>query len=239
MRVTEWHICDGSRPQGGQASDQANWWARPVPATTADRSEEGHAGAARSCASHAGSPTPRLVVLHPGAPQRHSQISCSDAGRTHAPVGARARRAGRASSKPEPASVAQLRQTTEVIGPTSSALPARVATFDRADHAEERKPDPRALPRPRPRRHRRPRTGPASARSGEGCHAYLARFASTHWNRRVTRPILAVLDGSKALRRAVLDVFDRPVIARCQLHKIRNVQDRPRAHSRCRGSANR
>jgi putative transposase len=42
----------------------------------------------------------------------------------------------------------------------------------------------------------------------------------------VTRPILAVLDGSKALRRAVLDVFDHPVIARCQLHKIRNVQDR-------------
>jgi transposase-like protein len=42
----------------------------------------------------------------------------------------------------------------------------------------------------------------------------------------VTRPIVAVLDGSKALRRAVLDVFDRPVIARCQLHKIRNVQDR-------------
>jgi putative transposase len=42
----------------------------------------------------------------------------------------------------------------------------------------------------------------------------------------VTRPILVVLDGSKALHRAVLDVFDRPVIARCQLHKIRNVQDR-------------
>jgi transposase-like protein len=42
----------------------------------------------------------------------------------------------------------------------------------------------------------------------------------------VTRPILVVLDGSKALRRAVTDVFDRPVIARCQLHKIRNVQDR-------------
>ena len=40
----------------------------------------------------------------------------------------------------------------------------------------------------------------------------------------VTRPILAVLDGSKALRRAVLDVFDRPVIGRCQLHKIRNVR---------------
>src|SRR3954471_5363648 len=36
----------------------------------------------------------------------------------------------------------------------------------------------------------------------------------------VTRPILVVIDGSKALRRAVLDVFDRPVIGRCQLHKI-------------------
>ena len=42
----------------------------------------------------------------------------------------------------------------------------------------------------------------------------------------VTRPVLAVLDGSKALRRAVLDVFDHPVIARCQLHKIRNVSDK-------------
>ena len=42
----------------------------------------------------------------------------------------------------------------------------------------------------------------------------------------VTRPILVVIDGSKALRRAVLDVFDRPVIGRGQLHKIRNVQDR-------------
>jgi putative transposase len=34
----------------------------------------------------------------------------------------------------------------------------------------------------------------------------------------VTRPILCVLDGAKALRRAVLDVFDHPVLARCQLH---------------------
>jgi len=41
----------------------------------------------------------------------------------------------------------------------------------------------------------------------------------------VTKPILAVLDGSKALRRAVLDVFDHPVMARCQLHKTRNVKD--------------
>ena len=41
----------------------------------------------------------------------------------------------------------------------------------------------------------------------------------------VTKPILAVLDGSKALRRAVVDGFDHPVLARCQLHKIRNVKD--------------
>jgi hypothetical protein len=27
-----------------------------------------------------------------------------------------------------------------------------------------------------------------------------------------------MLDGSKALRRAVRDVFDRPVLGRCQLH---------------------
>jgi hypothetical protein len=42
----------------------------------------------------------------------------------------------------------------------------------------------------------------------------------------VTTPLLVVLDGSKALRRAVLDLFDHPVIQRCQLHKIRNVRDR-------------
>jgi putative transposase len=34
----------------------------------------------------------------------------------------------------------------------------------------------------------------------------------------VTRPVLACLDGSKALRRAVTEVFDEPVIQRCQLH---------------------
>ena len=39
----------------------------------------------------------------------------------------------------------------------------------------------------------------------------------------VTRPILAVLDGSKALARAVKDVFDKPLVHRCQQHKIRNV----------------
>jgi transposase-like protein len=36
----------------------------------------------------------------------------------------------------------------------------------------------------------------------------------------VTRPLLVVIDGSKALRRAVRDVFDHPVIARCQLHSV-------------------
>jgi putative transposase len=40
----------------------------------------------------------------------------------------------------------------------------------------------------------------------------------------VTQPILCVLDGAKALRRAVLDVFDHPVIARCQQHSV------PRGH---------
>ncbi len=42
----------------------------------------------------------------------------------------------------------------------------------------------------------------------------------------VSRPILVVLDGAKALKAAVTRVFDHPVIARCQLHKIRNVADR-------------
>jgi len=40
----------------------------------------------------------------------------------------------------------------------------------------------------------------------------------------MTRPILCVLDGAKALSSAVKAVFDHPVIARCQLHKIRNVR---------------
>jgi putative transposase len=42
----------------------------------------------------------------------------------------------------------------------------------------------------------------------------------------VTRPILCVIDGAKGLRRAILDVFDHPMIGRCQLHKIRNVRDK-------------
>ena len=41
-----------------------------------------------------------------------------------------------------------------------------------------------------------------------------------------TRPIFVGIDGGKALRAAVARVFDHPVIARCQLHKIRNVADK-------------
>lgn len=40
-----------------------------------------------------------------------------------------------------------------------------------------------------------------------------------------TKPILAVLDGAKALAAAVQEVFDHPVIGRCQIHKLRNVGD--------------
>jgi transposase-like protein len=42
----------------------------------------------------------------------------------------------------------------------------------------------------------------------------------------VTRPILAVPGGAKALSRAVRDVFDQPLIQRCQQHKIKNVRDK-------------
>jgi putative transposase len=41
-----------------------------------------------------------------------------------------------------------------------------------------------------------------------------------------TRPILVVIDGARALRAAVTRVFDHLVIARCQIHKLRNVADR-------------
>src|SRR5665811_1574951 len=41
-----------------------------------------------------------------------------------------------------------------------------------------------------------------------------------------TRPIFVGIDGGKALRAAVVRVFDHPVIARCQLHKLRHVADK-------------
>ena len=40
-----------------------------------------------------------------------------------------------------------------------------------------------------------------------------------------TRPTLMVLDGAKALHAAVKEVFDHPVIQRCQEHKLRNVKE--------------
>jgi transposase-like protein len=40
----------------------------------------------------------------------------------------------------------------------------------------------------------------------------------------VTKPTLFVLDGAKALPAAVKAVFDHPVIARCEEHKVRNVK---------------
>ena len=42
----------------------------------------------------------------------------------------------------------------------------------------------------------------------------------------VTRPVLVVINGAKALTTAVRAVFDQPLIQRCQLHKIRNVEAR-------------
>ena len=42
----------------------------------------------------------------------------------------------------------------------------------------------------------------------------------------VCRPTLVVIDGAKALAAGVNAVFDHPVVQRCQLHKIRNVEAR-------------
>ena len=42
----------------------------------------------------------------------------------------------------------------------------------------------------------------------------------------VGRPTLVVIDGAKALAAGVHAVFDHPVVQRCQLHKIRNVEAR-------------
>ncbi|MGI8810893.1 MAG: IS256 family transposase [Acidimicrobiales bacterium] len=41
-----------------------------------------------------------------------------------------------------------------------------------------------------------------------------------------TRPVLCVLDGAKALVAGVKAVFDHPVVHRCQLHKVRNVESK-------------
>jgi putative transposase len=70
---------------------------------------------------------------------------------------------------------------------------------------------------------------PLAVEEGSTENATLATDLITGLRERgldVTRPILAVLDGAKALSRAVKDVFDKPLIHRCQQHKIRNVRDR-------------
>ncbi len=46
----------------------------------------------------------------------------------------------------------------------------------------------------------------------------------------VRAPILVVIDGAKALSSAVRAVFDHPVVHRCQLHKIRNVESKLPKH---------
>jgi transposase-like protein len=70
---------------------------------------------------------------------------------------------------------------------------------------------------------------PLAVEEGSTENATLATGLITGLRERgldVTRPVLAVLDGSKALARAVKDVFDKPLIHRCQEHKIRNVRDK-------------
>src|SRR5690242_20872731 len=62
---------------------------------------------------------------------------------------------------------------------------------------------------------------PLAVEEGSTENATLATDLLTGLRERgldVTRPILAVLDGAKALSRAVKDVFDKPLIHRCQQH---------------------
>lgn len=70
---------------------------------------------------------------------------------------------------------------------------------------------------------------PLSLVQGSTENATLARELLVDLRERgldTTKPILVVIDGAKALHRAVLDVFDHPVIQRCQQHKIQNVKDK-------------
>ena len=70
---------------------------------------------------------------------------------------------------------------------------------------------------------------PLAVEEGSTENATLATELITGLRERgldVTKPILAVLDGAKALSRAVKDVFDKPLIQRCQQHKIKNVRDK-------------
>ncbi len=53
----------------------------------------------------------------------------------------------------------------------------------------------------------------------------------------VTRPVLCVLDGAKALASAVKAVFDHPVIARCQVHYPHTGSRDKSAATRCSGQS--
>ena len=67
------------------------------------------------------------------------------------------------------------------------------------------------------------RKHPLALEEGSTEHATLVRELLVGLRERgldVSRPLLVVIDGSKALRRAVLDVFEQPVIQRCQLHSV-------------------
>jgi transposase-like protein len=70
---------------------------------------------------------------------------------------------------------------------------------------------------------------PLSLTQGSTENATLARELLVDLRERgldTSKPILVVTDGAKALRRAVLDVFEHPVLQRCQQHKIGNVKDK-------------
>jgi hypothetical protein len=63
---------------------------------------------------------------------------------------------------------------------------------------------------------------PLALVEGSAENATLARDLMVGLRERgldVTRPILVVIDGAKALRRTVTDASDHPVVARCQQHK--------------------
>jgi transposase-like protein len=72
------------------------------------------------------------------------------------------------------------------------------------------------------------RKRPVSLREGSTENATLVGDLLVDLRERgldVTRPILAVLDGAKALVKGVEQVFDQPLVQRCQVHKLRNILD--------------
>ncbi len=72
------------------------------------------------------------------------------------------------------------------------------------------------------------RKHPVSLREGSTENATLVGDLLVDLRERgldVTRPILAVLDGAKALVKGVKQVFDQPLVQRCQVHKLRNILD--------------